>query len=207
MRVQPHTPAPQDCTEQLPALVKRTGVSGLMGHGNFDLLDQDKLALFCSARCPASLILRLYDALRYLREAGQTFIGGFHSPLEQEALLTLLRGRGGVIVCPARSIDKMRVPPDWQEPLAENRLLVLSPFDAREERVTARLAARRNEFVATVADRVLVVHAEPGSRTAKLAQSIIGRGTPLLTLPSPENKHLLDLGAVPLDNLNPPQPV
>jgi predicted Rossmann fold nucleotide-binding protein DprA/Smf involved in DNA uptake len=79
----------------------------------------------------------------------------------------------------------------------DERLLVISPFAANEERVTARLAARRNEFVAAVADRVLIVHAEPGGRTAKLAQTILERGAQLFTLDAPENRRLLDLGAEP----------
>jgi predicted Rossmann fold nucleotide-binding protein DprA/Smf involved in DNA uptake len=79
-----------------------------------------------------------------------------------------------------------------------SRLLVLSPFGTHEERTTARLAARRNEFVIDVADRVLIVHAEPASRTAELARIILERGMRLLTLPVTENKHLLEIGAEPL---------
>lgn len=168
-----------------------------MALGNPSLLRRDTLGLFCSARCPGSLILRFYDVLRALRDKRQTIISGFHSPIEQEALLTLMKGQGGIIICPARSIDNMRVPPAWRQALTDKRLLVLSPFAANEERVTARLAVRRNEFVVAVADRVLIVHAEPSGRTAKLAQTILERGARLLTLDAPENRHLLDLGAEP----------
>src|SRR5205085_10761864 len=111
------------------------------------------------------------------------------------ALLTLTQGQGGIIICPARSIDTMRFPIAWQQALSDGRLLVISPFDMHEERITARLAIRRNEFVAAIADRVLIVYAEPSSRTAKLARTILERGTRLLTLPAPENKHLLEIGA------------
>jgi predicted Rossmann fold nucleotide-binding protein DprA/Smf involved in DNA uptake len=99
---------------------------------------------------------------------------------------------------PARSIDTMRVPIAWRQALADGRLLVLSPFGIHEEHITARLAARRNEFVVDVADRVLIVYAEPTSRTAKLARTILERGKRLLTLPTSENKHLLEIGAEPL---------
>ncbi|MFL6227349.1 MAG: DNA-processing protein DprA [Pyrinomonadaceae bacterium] len=188
---------PFDCTETLATLSRRTLVSRIMALGNPSLLQRDTLGLFCSARCPGSLILRFYDVLRTLRGERQTIISGFHSPIEQEALLTLMKGQGGVIICPARSIDNMRVPPAWRQALTDKRLLVLSPFAANEERVTARLAVRRNELVAAVADRVLIVHAEPGGRTAKLAQTILERGARFLTLDAPENRHLLDLGAEP----------
>lgn len=169
-----------------------------MALGNLDLLKTDTLGLFCSARCPGSLILKFYDALRALRDERQTIISGFHSPLEQEGLLTLMQGQSGVVICPARSIDTMRVPIAWHQALSDRRLLVLSPFAAHEERITARLATQRNEFVAAIADRVLIVYAEPSGRTVKLARTILERGTRLLTLPAPENKYLLDAGAEPL---------
>lgn len=198
MGLKTNLPTVCDCTETLAPLVRRAAVSRLMVLGNLGLLQNDTLGLFCSARCPGSLILKFYDALRTLRDERQTVISGFHSPLEQEALLTLIQGQGGIVICPARSIDTMRVPVAWHQALSDERLLVLSSFAAHEERITARLAARRNEFVAAIADRVLIVYAEPASRTAKLARLIIEQGTQLLTLPAPENKHLFDIGAEPL---------
>jgi predicted Rossmann fold nucleotide-binding protein DprA/Smf involved in DNA uptake len=198
MNLKSDLPTPFDCTTALAPLARRASVSRLMALGNLDLLRNETLALFCSARCPGSLILKFYDTLRALRDEGQTIISGFHSPLEQEGLLTLMQGRSGIVVCPARSIDTMRVPLAWQQVLSDKRFLVLSPFAAHEERITARLAIRRNEFVAAIADRVLIVYAEPSGRTAKLARTILARGTPLLTLPAPENKPLLDIGAEPL---------
>jgi predicted Rossmann fold nucleotide-binding protein DprA/Smf involved in DNA uptake len=187
-----------DCIEKLAPLARRASVSRLIALGNLDLLRNETLALFCSARCPGSLILKFYDALRVLRDERQTIISGFHSPLKQEGLLTLMQGQSGIVICPARSIDTMRVPVAWHQMLSDKRLLVLSPFAAHEERITARLATQRNEFVAAIADRVLIVYAEPSGRTAKLARTILERGTRLLTLPAPENKHLLDAGAEPL---------
>jgi len=198
MNLKSDLPTPFDCTATLAPLGRRAPVSRLIALGNLDLLRNETLALFCSARCPGSLILKFYDALRALRDEGQTIISGFHSPLEQEGLLMLMQGQSGIVICPARSIDTMRVPVAWHQMLSDKRLLVLSPFAAHEERITARLATRRNEFVAAIADRVLIIYAEPSGRIAKLSRTILERGTRLLTLPAPENKHLLDAGAEPL---------
>jgi predicted Rossmann fold nucleotide-binding protein DprA/Smf involved in DNA uptake len=198
MSLKTNSLTPFDCTVPLAPLAHRASVLRLMALGNLDLLQNGTLALFCSARCPGSLILKFYDALRALRNEEQTIISGFHSPLEQEGLLTLMQGQSGIVICPARSIDTMRVLVAWHQMLSDERLLVLSPFAAHEERITARLATRRNEFVTAIADRVLIVYAEPFGRTAKLARTILERGTRLLTLPAPENKHLLDIGAEPL---------
>jgi hypothetical protein len=40
----------------------------------------------------------------------------------------------------------MRLAPNWQKPFTDGRLLILSRFSQGNHRVTASLAARRNEF-------------------------------------------------------------
>ena len=140
--------------------------------GNLDVLKGKTLALFCSIRCPGDVILKTYDAVRSLRDKGVTVVAGFHSPMEKECLRILLRGKQPLIVCPARSIERLRIPIEWREPLRRGRLLVLSPFTPRQRRVTAELAALRNEFVAALADRILIAHAEPGGKTAYLARQV-----------------------------------
>lgn len=163
--------------------------------GPLDILSRENLAIFCSVKCPGDLILATYDLVCHLRDKGEVVIGGFHSPMEQECLKLLLRGRQPVIVCPARSIEKMRLPAEWRQPMADGRLLILSPFDAKHRRQTAALAEQRNEFVAALADRVFIAHAAPGGRTERLARQAIVWGKPLLTLAGPENLNLIALGA------------
>ena len=131
--------------------------------GSLDLLSQPMTALFCSARCPGKLILRTYDQAAQWRDAGHCVVSGFHSPVEKECLRILLRGSPPIIICPARGLPK-RIPPDWKKPLADGRLLTLSIFPNTESRITAGLAARRNELVAALADAVFVAHATPGGR-------------------------------------------
>src|SRR2546425_10049876 len=71
--------------------------------GNLDILQRQKLALFCSVKCPGNLILQTYDLACALRDAGVTVIGGFHSPMEMECLFLLLLGTTPVISCHGRS--------------------------------------------------------------------------------------------------------
>ena len=139
--------------------------------GNLDLLAMPKTALFCSARCPGDAILRTYDQATRWRDAGRCVISGFHSPVEKECLRILLRGSSPVIICPARGLPK-RLPADWQKPLANGRMLVLSIFPADMTRVIAALAARRNQFVAALADEVWFAHIAPGGQMEGLARTI-----------------------------------
>ncbi len=168
---------------------------GAQAIGDAAILDADLTALFCSQRCPGDLILKTYDLARELREAETPVIGGFQTPMERECLRLLLRGRQPVAVCPARGIERMRIPRGWRPALEEGRLLILSPFPAAARRPTARLAAQRNALVAALAERVFIAHAAPGGKTEAFAREVAGGGTPLLTLAGPANANLLALGA------------
>ena len=163
--------------------------------GNLRLLDEPLTALFCSNRCPGDLILKTYDIARAMRDAGVPVIGGFQTPMEKECLSLLLRGEQPVVVCPARGINNMRIPRDWRPALDDGRLLVLSSFPATARRPTAELAAQRNDLVANLAQRVFIAHAAPGSKTEAFASKLADSGKPLLTLDSPSNACLVEMGA------------
>ena len=137
--------------------------------GNLNLLAQPSVGLFCSARCPGSAILAAYDQAAHWRDTGRCVISGFHSPVEKECLRILLRGPQPIIICPARSLEKLRLSSDWKAPLASGRLLILSCFPASQRRATAELAARRNDLVAALADEVWFAHIAPGGQMERLA--------------------------------------
>lgn len=168
---------------------------GLQAIGDSEILNLEYTALFCSVRCPGDLILKTYDLARAMREAETPVIGGFQTPMEKECLRLLLRGNQPVVVCPARSIDNMRVPRDWRPAIAEQRLLVLSSFPPSQRRPTVKLAAQRNDMVVTLASRVFIAYAALGGKTEELARKVAGSGKPILTLDSPANANLLELGA------------
>ena len=168
--------------------------------GNLDILVNAQTAitgLFCSRSCPGSLILPALDHVRILRDTGKTVIGGFHSHMEQECLNLLFRGTQPIIICPARAIDNMRTPDAWKKPLAENRLLVVSPFEESRKRVTAKLANQRNDFVAALSDEIFIINAGIGTGTFDLAVKAIKAGKKTYTINDTENKELIRMGAVP----------
>ncbi len=179
----------------LPLCLAEQAPARIAALGNLEILRECKLALFCSVKCPGDLILKAYDAAQRLRDAGVTVIGGFHSPMEKECLALLLRGRQPIIICPARGLEKMRLPGEWKKPLDERRLLLLSPFEEKDRRVTARLAIKRNEFVAALADALLVAHAEAGGKTERFCHQALEWQKPLFVLASKEHEALLAAGA------------
>ncbi len=132
-------------------------------------LSQPKTALFCSVRCPGDAILGAYDTARKLRDEGVTVVGGFHSPVEKECLRILLRGKQPIVICLARSMEKIRLPSAWRVALDAGRLLILSPFEKRPRRPTVESARQRNELVAALSDEVLIIHATPGGQIEQIS--------------------------------------
>jgi predicted Rossmann fold nucleotide-binding protein DprA/Smf involved in DNA uptake len=171
-------------------------VAQLWAIGNLDILKMPLLGLFCSTRCPGSVILRTYDLALALREAEVPIISGFHTPMEKECLEVFLRGVQPIVLCPARDIQRLRLPAAWRKPLADGRLLIASVIAAAQRRPTASLAEYRNRFVATLAQTICVTHAAPGSRTERLCVELVAQGKRLYTLELAENVHLVQCGVV-----------
>lgn len=164
--------------------------------GDQSLLSRAFTAFFCSVRCPGNLILKAYDLGQKWRAEGHPVIGGFHSPVEKEVLKIMLRSTVPVCIVLARGLPK-RIPTEFRRPLDEDRLLLLSPFDAKTRRATQETAAERNQVVATLADKVFVAYAAPGSKTEAFCREIAGTGKTCLTFDDPKTANLREIGFRP----------
>lgn len=138
--------------------------------GNLDLLRLPLTALFCSRKCPGDAILKAYDLARELREKQIPVISGFHTPVEKDMLEILLKGKGPIVVCPARGLEGMRLPKAWSQAIRQGRLLLASIFDQRVDRVTKETAQQRNVLVASLVSKRVFVHVAPGGETEKVAE-------------------------------------
>lgn len=170
---------------------------------NLEILSAKSVALIYSVKCPGTIILQTYDLAKALREAKVAVIGGFHSPMERECLRILLRGEQPIIIFPARSLEGMRLPKEYKTPLDKNRLLLLSSFAASQRRITVHTSLFRNQFVAALADRIVVPYAAPSSKTLELCRDLVSCGKPLFTMTPEANAHLISLGARPLNVSSP----
>ena len=163
--------------------------------GEPDVLDAPLTALFCSSKCPGSVILKTYDLAQKLRAEGRGVISSFHSPMEKQCLEILLRSPNPVIAVPARGLGSMRIPREWRPAVEAGRLLVLSMFGDSVRRATAAQAVARNRLVAAIAEEVVIAHAAEGGRSYRLAQETLSWGKRVLTVDDPANAALLELGA------------
>ena len=163
--------------------------------GKLDVLNRRKLAVFCSVKCPGGVILQSYDLMQRLRQSDTAVVGGFQAPMEREWLSVLLRGPEPVVLCPARSIEGMRMPAEYRQPLQDGRLLILSCFPDGPDRPTVEMSLLRNRFVAALADELFVAHATPGGKMELFCRELLDQGRRVYTLEDRANGALLGMGA------------
>lgn len=151
------------------------------------------LGLLASARAPAGVLLAIHDLAKTWRQRGPIIISGFHAPAENEALAVLLRGLQPAVLVLARAL--YRRPPQALRPaLDAGRLLIISPFKEGVRRAAMLTAAARNRLVASLADELLIAHAEPGGKTEALASEALAWGKPVYALAHSANASLLEQG-------------
>lgn len=135
--------------------------------GNEMLLELEKTAFLCSRKIPASAVLKCYDWAVAQREAGKCVISGFHSQIEKDVLHYLLKGHQPIILAMARGL-KEKLEPEIEKPLAQGRLLIITPFVKTIKRVTEQTAEIRNKMMIELADNITAGYASEGGKLETL---------------------------------------
>ena len=139
--------------------------------GNTELLKLPKTAFLCSRKVPASAVLKCYDWATEQREKGNCIISGFHSQIEKDVLHYLLKGKQPIILALARGL-KEKLEPEFEKPLQQNRLLIISPFERSIKQISAQTAQTRNQLMIGLADNIVVGFASVGGNLELLLQGI-----------------------------------
>jgi len=134
-----------------------------MGVGNAALLAQPLLGLIASRQCPGHVLLQTLELAAQWARAEQVVLSGFHSPLEQQVLRSMLRRQGRAIKMLAHALDDYRAPTEELAPLAQGRLLVLSNCPPSVTRTTRATALARNRLVLALAAEHCVPYLSPDS--------------------------------------------
>jgi hypothetical protein len=179
---------------RLDDLVPAAWPASVKSVGSLELLSFTTLGFVCSIRLPGSIILEAFDFAKMVGREGIAVVGGFHSPMERQCLEILLVRHVPVVLCPARRLSTERFPRPWRTPLAEGRLLVISPFDETQKRVSRDLAHERNRFVLALSDVLLVPFAAPGGKTEKIVREALGCQKPVWSFGVQEGEDLFALG-------------
>lgn len=139
--------------------------------GNEVLLELKKTAFLCSRKIPASAVLKCYDWAIAQRESGNCVISGFHSQIEKDVLHYLLKGHQPIILALARGL-KEKMEPEFEKPLEQGRLLIITPFEKTIKRVTEQTAEIRNKMMIELADKIVVGYSREGGKIERVLQNI-----------------------------------
>ena len=140
-----------------PACAQRAGpelAARIVGAGEMALLAEPLLGLIASRACPGHILLETLDRIPEWIKAGRVIISGFHSPLEQQVLRSVLRRKGRVVKVLARGMTDYRPTAEEREPLAAGRMLVITACPPKIQRTTRETALARNRLVLALASEI-----------------------------------------------------
>ena len=138
---------------------------------------------------------QLLKGLASLKEVA--FIGGWHSPLEEEALRIVLDHDAALVFCLSKSLDRFKPSGEIQSRLSEGNALLLTHCSPRAKRISREASIRRNQLVAGLASVLMVLSAPAGSNSLNLAKSALRHGKRVYAPDHPMNKELLACGGLP----------
>jgi len=155
---------PPHCTQRAgPELAAR-----IIGVGETALLSERLLGLIASRECPGHVLLETLDRVPEWVKAGRVIVSGFHSPLEQQVLRSVLRRKGRVVKVLARGVSEYRPQPEEHEPLAVGRMLVITACSPEVRRTSRETALGRNRLVLALASEIVVPYIAADSPLALL---------------------------------------
>ena len=138
---------------------------GKTGVGNKELLEQPLTAFFASRRCSGRAIRAAMDWAVSQALMKTPLIGGFHSPLEQSVLEVMLAAYAPVVIVIARKLETAQLPGASLYAVQAGAIAVVS-MDDTQQRLTADLAMRRNDWIAHHSAHIVVAEAAPGGSLA-----------------------------------------
>jgi predicted Rossmann fold nucleotide-binding protein DprA/Smf involved in DNA uptake len=164
------TPAPIRLPPHLAARVEPETATRIAGVGNAALLAEPLIGFIASRAYPANVLIETLDLAAQWSRESRVILSGFHSPLEQQVLQSLLRRQGRAVKLLARTFASSGYRPSEQEreALATNRLLVLSACPPAATRTTRATALARNKLTLALSSQIHAPHITPGSPLAAL---------------------------------------
>jgi DNA processing protein len=166
--------------------------------GDLTILNHPLLGIISARHIDSDLALessQLLKQLVFMKDV--SFVGGWHSPLEEEALRVLLAHEASIVVCVSKGLDRFIPSIEVGSRVSQGQALLLTHCSPKAKRITRDASVRRNELVVQLSTVLLVLSAPEGSASLNLAISALRQGKTVLTLEHRLNKDLLTAGAVP----------
>jgi predicted Rossmann fold nucleotide-binding protein DprA/Smf involved in DNA uptake len=166
--------------------------------GDLTILNHTLLGIISARQVDSDLASecsQLLKQLVFLKDV--SFVGGWHSPLEEEALQVLLAQEASIVFCVSKSLDRFVPSIELGSRVSQGQALLLTHCSPKAKRITRDASIRCNQLVVELAKALLVLSAPEGSASLNLARSALRQGKTVHTLEHRLNKDLLIAGAVP----------
>ena len=147
--------------------------------GNMKLLEQNIVAYFCSQQYRPKAIMTSYDWAYSL--SNQVVVSTFHSPLERDVLSILIKQKVPVIIMLPRRMYR-RIPEQFQQALAEGRILFISLSADNVIRVGKENAHKANLYALSLAQEVVFGCVNTGSNTEKIYHQALEKQPSKMTI-------------------------
>ena len=139
--------------------------------GNKEILKSFKVGFLCSRKVPADIILKTYDWALEQRDKDVCIVSGFHSKIEKDVFDILVKGSQPIILVLARGMKK-QWEPQIKNLLNDNRLLIISQFPTKMDRITLETSKKRNELIAEMSDNIFIPYFSPSGEISQLISNI-----------------------------------
>jgi predicted Rossmann fold nucleotide-binding protein DprA/Smf involved in DNA uptake len=166
--------------------------------GDLTILNHTLLGIISARQIDSDLASESSQLLKQLVFTKDvSFVGGWHSPLEEEALRVLLDQEASIIFCVSKGLDRFIPSIEVASRVSQGQALLLTHCSPKAKRITRDASMRRNQLVVELAKALLILSAPEGSASLNLARSALRQGKTVHTLEHRLNKDLLIAGAVP----------
>jgi predicted Rossmann fold nucleotide-binding protein DprA/Smf involved in DNA uptake len=166
--------------------------------GDLTILNHTLLGIISARQIDSELkseSSQLLKQLVFMKDV--SFVGGWHSPLEEEALRIVIAQEASIIFCVSKGLDRFIPSVEVANRVSQGQALLLTHCSPKAKRITRDASMRRNELVIQLAKALLILSAPEGSASLDLAKSALRQGKTVHTLEHRLNKELLAAGAVP----------
>jgi predicted Rossmann fold nucleotide-binding protein DprA/Smf involved in DNA uptake len=171
---------PPDCAQRIRPEI----AAQIVGVGETRLLMEPLLGFIASRECPGHIFLETLARVPEWVKAGRVIVSGFHSPLEQQVLCSVLRRKGRVVKVLARGISEYRPTPEEREPLLFGQMLIITAYPSEVHRTTRQTSLHRNRLVLALTHQTVTPYVAPNSPLADLLkEKSTAMATPALFCP------------------------
>lgn len=166
--------------------------------GEQAILNRRLLGIISARQIDADLALKSSVILKQLSTLNEVaFIGGWHSPLEEEGLRILLSQGASIVFCVSKSLNRFIPSAELKTQVSSGNALLLTHCSPKAGRISRDASVRRNQLVIALARALLVLSAPTGSSSLNLAKSALREGKPVFTQKHRMNGDLLACNALP----------